>query len=381
MRRLRVAFLTSWYPTPESPVLGTFVQEHAKAVAKHCDVVVLHGVGTSSAGPLWRLTEEGRRELNAGLLTYRLSRRSSPLPLTNLLIDSCVVLRAIRWLSARGFRPDVIHAHIYSAGAPAVLAGRLASLPTLVTEHSSGFPTRRLPAGELRKARIAFRGARRVLPVSRFLQRALEPLAPSGAFEVVPNAFDETVFFPGRRPTEPPPVARLTFVGRLVAEKGLGILLEALARLSRAVPWSLTVVGDGPERSAYEAAIVARGLAERVRLLGTLSKAEIGERLRESDALVLPSLGETFGTVLVEAMATGLPVLASRVGAIPEIVDDETGILVGAGDADALAGGLECLLERLARFRTSAILERARRYAGESVGRRLLSVYEDCLAG
>jgi glycosyltransferase involved in cell wall biosynthesis len=329
-------------------------------------------------GRAYELATEEQQGLTAGLPTYRLSRSRSRVPLTNLLLDAWALRRALREIAARHGLPDLIHAHIYSAGAPAVLAGRMAGLPTVVTEQSSGFPRRLFPPAELRKARLAFRGARFVLPVSLFLQRALEEIGFSARFEVVPNAVDERIFFPTREPRNRCERARLVFVGRLTVEKGIAILLDALARLGRD-DWTISVVGDGPERATGEALVAARGLAQLVRFHGLLPKPEIAALLRRSDGLVLPTLFDNSPCVVLEALATGLPVLASRVGGLPELVDDTTGILVEPGNAEALVRGLAALLEGLPRFDKRKILERAHRYTSHSVGQSLLSIYEECV--
>lgn len=380
MRRLRILFLTTWYPTPTQPILGTFVRAHAKAAAKHCDMVVIHCVeARPGLGRLWTLTPEEQTDLTLGLPTYRLARPLSPVPRTNLLLEVWAVWGALRRISALHFRPDVIHAHNYPAGAPAVVVGRLASLPVVVTEHSSGFRRRLVPPLELWKARLAFQGARFVLPVSRSLQRAIEDQGIRARFEVVPNTYDEGIFFPDDRPRRGGVRTRLAFVGRVTDEKGLSILLEALSRLRRD-DWELSVVGDGPARQDCEKRAQAPELRGRVSFHGELPGSQVAERLRASDGLVLPSLGENFPCVIIEAMATGLPVLATRVGALPELVDDETGILVEPGDQSALAGGLVRILDGLSRFDKGRILDRARPYGAENVGRRLLGIYERCVS-
>jgi glycosyltransferase involved in cell wall biosynthesis len=378
MTRLRVLFLTTWYPTEEQPILGTFVREHAKAAAKHCDVVVVHGVeARRGLGRPWLLTREDRVDLTLGLPTYRLSRPLSPVPRTNFLLEVWAVWRALRHLSA-GLAPfDLIHAHVYPAGAPAVAVGRLASVPVVVTEHSSAFPRMSIPPVEVWKARLAFQGACFALPVSRSLQRAIESHGIRARFEVVPNTYDEDVFFPSKEPRIDPQRARFVFVGRLTEEKGLPILLEALSGLRRG-DWDLAVVGDGPARRDCEERADVPALRGRVRFHGELPKAQVAELLRSSDCLVLPSMVENLPCVIIEAMATGLPVLATRVDGIPELVDDESGILVEPADPIALAEGLLRMLDGLSNFDKGGILAKARPYGAQDVGRRLLAIYERC---
>lgn len=132
---------------------------------------------------------------------------------------------------------------------------------------------------------------------------------------------------------------RLLFVGRLVAAKGLPVLLAALALARRERPsLSLAVVGDGPDRPALEAEAQALGLGGSVSFLGYRNQEQVADLLSESSALVLPSFAEGVPVVLMEAMAAGLPVVATRIAGIPELVEDGvSGLLVPPGDEEALA--------------------------------------------
>ena len=138
------------------------------------------------------------------------------------------------------------------------------------------------------------------------------------------------------------PGPHVLFVGRLAGVKGAPLLLEAAARLAPRHPGlRVTLVGDGPERPALERRAAALGLAAAVRFTGFLGEDGVAARLAEADMLVLPSFAEGVPVVLMEAMASALPVVASRIMGIPELVEDgRSGILVPPGDVDALEGAL-----------------------------------------
>ncbi len=140
---------------------------------------------------------------------------------------------------------------------------------------------------------------------------------------------------------------RLLFVGRLAGIKGVPILLEAVATLRERFPaMTLTLIGDGPERGAIEAEAARRGIADHVEFTGYLSQAAVAERLAEADLFVLPSFAEGVPVVLMEAMAAGLPVVATRVGGVAELVEDGvSGVLTAPGDPGALAEGIGRLLD------------------------------------
>lgn len=135
---------------------------------------------------------------------------------------------------------------------------------------------------------------------------------------------------------------RLVFVGRLAAAKGLTILLEAVAKVDDV---TLDIAGDGPDRKILEEKARSLGISDRVAFLGYRSQTQVRDLLRRSDIFVLSSFAEGLPVVLMEAMAAGVPVIATRVAGIPELVrDQESGLLVPPGDSDAAADAIRRLL-------------------------------------
>ncbi|MGH1465072.1 MAG: glycosyltransferase [Cognatishimia sp.] len=131
----------------------------------------------------------------------------------------------------------------------------------------------------------------------------------------------------------------LLSVGRLAAVKGLPILLQALVKLPK---YALTVIGDGPDRSALEQQAQDLGLANRVTFLGYKSQSEVADSLRQHDIFVLPSFAEGVPVVLMEAMAAAMPVVTTQIAGIPELVENGvSGLLVPPGDIQALTDALE----------------------------------------
>lgn len=381
--RLRVLFVTSWYPTKDQPVAGVFVREHAKAVQLYDDVTVLHLAGWDpNLASCWHLERETDRNLTEGIPSYRVLYRRSPVPNTSYVMYLWSCIRAFRYLVGEVGRPDIIHAHIYTAGVPAGLIGRLHGIPMVITEHTSGFPRKTIEGLDAWKARLAFRWADVVMPVSVFLRRAIEELRVRARFEVIPNVVDTSLFHPScssRLGTHP---TRLLFVGLLSDShiKGVPYLLKALAQLKEQhSDWHLDIVGDGPARVGYEDLVADLGLTDKVTFHGLKSKREVAEFMRKADIFVLSSLLENLPCVLIEAQATGLPIIATHVGGIPEIVDEETGILVPPGDADSLAKAIALLLQFVDDFDRQAIAHKALRYSYSSVGQRIHRVYSQCV--
>jgi colanic acid/amylovoran biosynthesis glycosyltransferase len=163
---------------------------------------------------------------------------------------------------------------------------------------------------------------------------------------------------------------RLLAVGRLVAVKGQGVLVEAVARLAAdGVDVVATLVGDGPRRAGLEALARALGVADRIRFAGRVGQDEIRRFYAEADVFCLPSFAEGIPVVLLEAMAAGVPVVASRISGIPELIEDgSSGVLVPPGRADRLADALRELLADPGRRAALAAAGRSRVCADFEVG-------------
>src|SRR5262249_20027628 len=201
----------------------------------------------------------------------------------------------LRRLADHGFRPDLLHAHVYDAGGPALLIGRLNRIPVVVMEHFSSFSRRLLGRVVVWKAWLAFRWADRVLPVSRALQHAIEAYGIHGAFLVIPNVADTALFRPPSGPRPTGAIRRFLFVGQLTPIKGIPCLLEALRRLrEQREDWQLDIVGDGPGRTEYEQLAIQSRLADKVVFHGLKTKTEVAEFMRQADVLVVPRLCATF---------------------------------------------------------------------------------------
>jgi glycosyltransferase involved in cell wall biosynthesis len=166
---------------------------------------------------------------------------------------------------------------------------------------------------------------------------------------LIPHGVDLERF----RPTPPPngEVLSLLAVGRLVPKKGFPVLIEAASRLL--APFCMRIVGDGPERDALERQIAAAGLEDRVELAGPRTHDDLPAEYATADIVVVPSVMDATGdrdglpNVVLEAMSSARPVIASDVGAVTSaIVDGRTGVVVRPGDAAALAGALEFLVDQ-----------------------------------
>jgi colanic acid/amylovoran biosynthesis glycosyltransferase len=247
------------------------------------------------------------------------------------------------WREVRRRRAVAVNAHwVIPGGLVALGVRRLTRVPYVVTVHGADAYTLRGRVTRWLK-RLVLRRASAVLPVSGDIARTLGVGgAPILRMGVDTRAIRDAVG--ARAPLD----GLLVYVGRLADKKGVDVLLEAVARVPSA---RLEVIGDGPDRAALEARAERLGVLDRVRFAGRLPKSEVLATLARAQAVVIPSRvaasGDMDGTpvVLCEAMAAGVPVVASDLGGLGECIDDGvTGLLVRPGDVDALSATLAKVL-------------------------------------
>jgi len=232
----------------------------------------------------------------------------------------------------------------------------------------------------------------RVLLVANERTRAALPSGARGQVAILPEngvrleLWRPSFSDPRRALPERHTPTHFLYVGRLVDWKAVDLALEALGQARKQADVQLEIVGDGPERASLERTVQCLGLETRVRFSGWLAPHEVARRMRESDALVLPSLYECGGAVVLEAMACGLPVIATAWGGPADYLDECCGVLVPPTNRDMLVSGFADAMVRLAehpelRARMGAAgLERVRsRYAWDVKVERVLQVYRKAI--
>jgi glycosyltransferase involved in cell wall biosynthesis len=282
----------------------------------------------------------------------------------------------------RSERFDLVHAHIYASAAAAAIAALGTGVPLVITEHTeASWQTWRARW----VSRWVYRRVERIIAVSTPIRRRLverDSVHPDH-ITIVPNA---VVSSPGARPEDPLTSLRgrplVGVVARLQPEKGVASFLVAAARVAPRFPRaSFVVAGDGPLRRELVALAEDLGLGDRVRFLGFRSDASA--LMGALDVLVVPSLTEGSPLVTLEAMAAGVPVVASAVGGIPDqIRDGKEGLLVPPGDTGAMGEAIVALLRDPTRARTLAEAGRRRatsEFSHAVMVRRIEDVYREAL--
>lgn len=297
----------------------------------------------------------------------------------------------IFWLKAllllKKVNPDIVHAQGIQIGISGFLAKKFLRKSYIVWAQGSDVYLQWRFKSTVSK--LVFRNADAVIALTNDMEKAMQKIYDA-SISIVPFGINLESF--GNLPTKQAIREKLglntsdsviLFVGTLRPVKGVKYLIEAMNSIrQRDTKASLVLVGDGEERQSLEVLTKELSLEESVTFIGRVPNEKIPEYMAASDVLVLPSLSESFGIVNLEAMASGLPVVASKVGGLPEIIEDgENGFLVEPKNPEQIAERVLLLLEddTLRGKISRSNKERAKQYSWESVVGRLEQIYSHVL--
>lgn len=386
MHKLHILFLPSWYPTSHTPLLGTFFREQAMALHKagmrvgvvypdirsmrqvnyqavlenHCQTVVVQEDGI----PVVRFCGWNLPKFRRGDLFY--TRHA--LRLTSIFIE-------------KFGKPDIVHAQaaLWGGHAASKVLRRF-GIPYVITEHSTRFACNMIEPWQVSYLRNMYDNASAVMTVSKALSHSIKNYMRKRDVRVVPNVVDTNFFvMPEYQRTYKP--FRFLSVSFLMAKKGIPVLLRAFSKVFKGQKdIVLEIGGDGPQRSELGSIVMELGISHQVRFLGMLSREQVRAAMWRANTFVLASHVETFGVVLIEAMSTGLPVVATRCGGPEEFVIPAVGMLAEAGNVESLASALRKAYETAGMYDAVKL----RKYAIDNFGERKLverlsGIYQDVL--
>lgn len=375
MSGLKILHITSWYRESLAPYRAPFIAEHIQSLAPHVSQWLWHvEVQEGVWAWRWRRSRRGPHD-QALILCTPLSSWQLREWLTLVLL---LLLRLLLW---RG-RWDLVVVHIaYPLLRFPRLVQRLYGRRLLLIEHWSAFHSDfQLEPGSraIRRLQGMFAAGIPVVAVSQALAQDIRRFAarPDLPVAVVPNAIDSALFHPQPRASAPE-APRFLMVASWAPVKRPLLVFEAVRALLPKFPeLSLRVIGGGDQLPVMQSFLKAHGMEAAVQLLGPQPKARIAAELHASTALLHPSAYETFSVVCAEALCCGVPVLASAVGALPELITPANGRLV-ANTPEAWTCALCQLLKDPPAWDHAAIARQASaRFSHEAVGRQLLQVAE-----
>lgn len=343
---MRVLVLTTMFPHQRNRTRGVAVRQRVQALAKSCQIKVVSPQLTNGLPP---------REMLGDVEVLR--PRWWRLPRIGVFLDGWVLAHFARHTVcrlARAFDFDLIDSHwIYPDGYAAVSLGRHLGKPVVLNARGTDVNVHCFRWPHRFFARRALRRAAHVIAVARPLKdRLVDAGVPSDRITVVHNGVDTGLFHRGDRQAAREqlglPAGRLVLlsVGALVEGKGFEHLVAGLAQLPPDSPAHLYIAGPGSGGPALERLAEAHGVGDRLTLLGSLPHDALPQWYRAADFFCFASLREGCPNVVLEALACGTPVVSTAVGAVPDLIDDRSGILFDAASPVAFAAALTDALGR-----------------------------------
>jgi glycosyltransferase involved in cell wall biosynthesis len=388
---IKLLVIPSWYP----PDGGYFFKEHSESLAgEGCAVDVLYNrviglrkfksIPSGELGSFRVNSENGIRVIRSGFFKFP---GNEPLNARRWISSTSGLFR--RYQRKFG-KPDLILAHSgIWAGCAAEKISRESGIPYIIAEHRSFlvFSTeeskQQLSPLYRKMVAPAYRNASRLIAVSESMKPGLLEIEPEAGekITVVPNMVNGDFFSFTETPRSSDPFVFLS-AGRLVKFKGLDYLMRAFAELKKntRIPVRLKIVGRGEEGEKLENLAAELGISQDVEFTGRLSREQVVRAYQESNCFVLPSLYEAFGVVLIEAMATGLPVIATRSGGPEYIVEESSGYLIEPGNVDVLRNAMAEMIQNYDSFDSDAIRESTLfRYGNHEIAREYIEIFKICL--
>lgn len=363
---------------------GLFIQRLAEALTPWCDLAVVCVFPDTECSQ--KNEVDFKIENEARVLRIYL-RKNSGKPRTlqtffDLVRYYRLFLKAVK--SIKAFQPDLIHGHIMTrAGFVTWKLSRRIKIPFVISEHwSRYFPNNNTYHGWLRKyfTRLIIGKAAAVIAVSEPLMDAMKKhrlLNPN--YRILPNIVDTTCFRPGAPPVRESPKTVIHISCFDDRSKNISGFLEGVKKVrERRQDFRCLVVGDGPDWVRLKDFSESLNLREPdVVFTGLLTGEDLASILRNSDLSVVTSHYETFGTVVIESLASGVPVLSTRVGIACEVITEENGLLVDTSDPEAFADALDGMLDRCRSFDKEKVAASVgRRFTPEVVGNMLAEIYQ-----
>ncbi|HNY02397.1 MAG TPA: glycosyltransferase [Bacteroidales bacterium] len=386
-RRLHILFLPRWYPDRYDPMPGLFIQRQAEALAAFCDVAVIYAV----PDPLCpsALESDFCNENGVRVLRVYYQAAGAPGSWFGRLREARRFWRMYRmaFRSIRGFEPDVIHSHILTRmGVIGWLLARKNKTPLVISEHWSryleGSDSYR---GIFRKwmTRFVVGKAAVVTAVSGPLREAMRRCGiDHPQFHLVPNVVMNGLCegMTGSFRDRITIVHISCFDDR---SKNISGFLRSVKEVSKdRSDFTCLLVGDGPDRDRLQTYAMELGLESPVvQFVGLKTGSDLAEVMSSADFTVLSSRFETFGTVVIESLACGIPVLATRTGVAADEVNENNGMLVPTGDEQAMTEALGKMLDRCRSYDRELIRKGiGDRYSAAVVGQQLSDLYRIALS-
>ena len=373
---MNILHLLSWFPTPDDPTLGNFCVRMIDALPEDCHSVILSVCDGKNMTKSFEVKEiEGAHHTHVQIYI-----RPPKINAIRKLKMLRMYQYGLRYIKKRFFEPDLIHLHVaYPLGQVALLWKKLHGYQYVMTEHWTIYQPQNkdVLVGKLKNKIVKIaNNASLIMPVSLDLQHCMEGHGVQNRFQVIYNLVNTDIFKLGT--PHQSAKKRMLHISTLRDEaKNFSGILRTIEKLrQQRDDFKLHVIHDY-EAPEFKAFVKEHHLEDCVIFHGKKTAAEVAEAYQQADFFVLFSNFENLPCVIVEAFASGVPVLSTSVGGIAEILSPERGILIPQGDEKALLQGMIQMLDHSSDYNREAIRDYAiKTFAAQNIGQQIFEAYQ-----
>ena len=389
-RDFRVVVLPSFYPMEFNYIRGGFFEEQTALIKRQLiDVAVVFNEDRSLKSFSFRKLKyiHFQRQLKIENGVPVLRRLSWNLIPTKFELGRKIWIRRaiklVEFFIKEVATPGIFHVHCaFNAGFVALYLKKKYDIPYIITEHSTLFALTQFTAKQKEKVAEVYRHATKVIVVSKPFKMLLADKIglQEDLIAVLPNFIDTEYFKPFSTAKHPEGSKIIFTVCHHDHKKRLDRLIDAFKLVLKEYPdWKLVIGGKGRLTSSLIAKVKKMGLAANITFSGFLAKQEVREHMNRAAIFVLPSDVETFGVVLIEAMAMGLPVVSTKSGGPEDIVTEMTGLLVEK-EVTSLAEGICTVINNRYRYDSQLIRQHVLdNFSGPVLSEKYIRLYGDCI--
>ena len=373
---MNILHLLSWFPTPDDPTLGNFCVRMIDALPEECHSVILSVCDGKDMTKSFEVKEiKGAHHTHVQIYI-----RPPKINAIRKLKMLRMYQYGLRYIKKHFFEPDLIHLHVaYPLGQVALLWKKLYGYKYVMTEHWTIYQPQNkdVLVGKLKKKIVKItNNASLIMPVSLDLQRCMEGHGVHNRFKVIYNLVNTDIFKLGTPQTTGKKQILHISTLRDEAKNFSGILRTIEKLRQQRDDFELHVIHDY-DAPDFKAFVKEHHLENCVFFHGKKTSAEVAEAYQQADFFVLFSNFENLPCVIVEAFASGVPVLSTAVGGIAEILSPERGILIPQGDEDALLQGMNQMLDHCQEYDRQAIRDYAIKiFAAQNIGQQIFEEYK-----
>jgi glycosyltransferase involved in cell wall biosynthesis len=385
----KILWLPGWYPNILSPYDGDFIQRHAQAVALFQELTIIYvrkdekAVVTKNVKTIYNLHGKVRE-----IIVYYHSLKTGISLLDKILSSSRykrVFKNAVSNYIEEYGKPQLAHVHVVSkVGQLALWLKRKFQVPFIISEHWTGylpeakFGIKDLNIFQKKSIQRIFDESQMITVVSDVLGKAISKQFRINGYKIVANTVNISIFYPDFRPTNSP--IHFIHVSSLGYQKNIANIIEAFSIVKqKGYDFRLLIIG--PQKRELRELVNKKEMEHFVAYENEVPQDKVASCLRESDALILYSHYETFGCVVIEANACGIPAILSDLPVFREfITENENGIFVTPGNPVELANTLENFILGMYRINKQSIAEKtAERFNYSKVGKEFVAIYENLI--